>query len=139
MPGISDHAAVFSEVSITPINTRKIWLYRHTDWQGMASHLQLRLDHIDQQYHAFPDSHWTAIKTAILEAMEAYISMKKPKRKDSCLWITKELHKLIKIRNGLYRRVKKRGCPKLQPRYLLYYSLVKQQQRKSTLPMYITC
>ena len=58
-----------------------------------------------------------------------FIPRRLTRKKDSCLWITKDLHKLIKRRNRQYRKSKRKGCALAERKYLMYRAIVRQQLR----------
>ena len=134
LPGISDHSIVFIEVAVSPNYRkqipRKVWLYSKADWEGMANYMRPRLEIIDNQYQPSPDDHWTMIKELILEAMTIYIPQRQTRRKDSRPWINKQLHRLIRKKNQLYKRCKKRGTLHLEKRYNMYRHAVQKMLRK---------
>ena len=75
---------------------QKVWLYNKADWRGLADYLKPRFDRLDKKYHPTPDELWTEIKTHHLEGMVLYIPRRTTKHKESCPWIDKELHQIIK-------------------------------------------
>ena len=96
----------------------------------MASYLAPRLERIEHAYYPSQDDLWTAIRDEIKEAMTMFIPKRQTKRKDSHPWITKRLHRLIKKKNQLYKRCKRKGSLHLEKRYNMYRHLVQKLLRK---------
>ena len=134
IPGISDHAIAYLELSVKPIKktqpTRKVFLYNKADWTEMKKFLIPRLERLELAYIPSPDDLWTNIKLLIQEATDTYIPKRKTKKKDSCPWIDKELHGIMKKRDKLLQRCKRKGNTKVEKRYLLYRRTAQYQFRK---------
>ena len=65
--------------------------------------------------------------------MVLYIPRRTTKRKDSCPWIDKELHQIIKTRDRLYDKSKDKGSTKAEQRFKMYKQIAKKQFRKNML------
>ena len=96
----------------------------------MASYLAPRLERIEHAYYPSQDDLWTAIRDEINEAMTMFIPKPQTKSKDSRPYITKRLHRLIKKKNQLYKRCKRKGSLHLEKRYNMYRHLVQKLLRK---------
>jgi hypothetical protein len=88
IPGISDHAISYIELSVQPIAKRqvqrKVWLFNKADWTGMAEFLRPRLKRLDLAYNPSPNAMWNNIRDLLTEAATIFIPRKKTKRKVSC-------------------------------------------------------
>ena len=134
IPGISDHNIAYLELSVRPVTRkqqrRKVWLYNKADWRGLADYLKPRFDRLDKKYYPSPDELWSEIKHHLLDGMVMYIPRRTTKSKDSCPWIDKELHQIIKTRDRLYDKSKDKGSAKAEQRFKMYKQIAKKQFRK---------
>ena len=118
---------------------RKVWLFNKADWLGMAQHLEHTSNISNKAYFPSLNHLWAHIKDAIHDAMVAYIPRKLSKWKDFCPWIDRDLRKLVKTHDRLYKRCKKWGGLLLEQWYLRYRSIVKQKPEESMLLVFISC
>ena len=80
-----------------------MYLYNKADWKGDETIFYFRLERLERAYIPSPDD---LIKLLIQEALDTFIPRQKTRPKDSCPWVDKELHDIMKKRDKLLQRFK---------------------------------
>ena len=107
--GLSDHDLVFVEADLSPLTNnqskREVPLYKKANWEGLRDHMS---NHWDREKASTTvgsvNDLWESFRDALRDGINKYIPHRVAKRKDSCPWISREIRKLIKQRNRVYRK-----------------------------------
>ena len=105
LPGISDHDIVFLEFNIAPKKLkqkpRQVPIYKNTNWDTIKSEIKTLYDHIAQS-----QTHLNA--NQLNQLIKDHVPHKIAKVKDSLPWINIEAKTLIRKRDRLYKKMKKK-------------------------------
>ena len=109
IPGISDHCIPTAEVDIQPIQRRQrprtIQLYKKADWDQMAKEMGAVKHQIEEQKHTKTANElWLMFKNAVADAAAKYIPSKTCKSREQLPYMTRELVKLIRKRDRIYKK-----------------------------------
>lgn len=132
LPGISDHNAVLTEISMS-VNRRrqaphKIWLYKRADWVKMAEYVESELGQISNELSV--NNTWLALKRCITDATHKFIPSKHSKNKKSKPYISADLERKIILRDRLDKVSKKTGKIGPERRYKHLKHECRQQLRR---------
>jgi len=99
MPGLSDHDIRYTEMMYAlPVENRS-----HDMCQSITEQTGLAARIIDAESSNAVDHLRNTFKDEIMAGVNKFIPQSKIKTKDSCPWITGELHKKIKRRDQAYK------------------------------------
>jgi hypothetical protein len=105
IPGISEHDIVFLEFNIAPKKLkqkpRQVPIYKNTNWDTIKSEIKTLYDHIAQS-----QTHLNA--NQLNQLIKDHVPHKIAKVKDSLPWINIEAKTLIRKRDRLYKKMKKK-------------------------------
>jgi hypothetical protein len=114
IPGVSDHDCPLVELDVKPIRRvqkpRKVPMYKKARWDTLASELETigaDIRRLATTTTTPVNTLWKMFQKAIKEGIEKHIPWKTLKSKDSLPYITREIEKLIKRRDRLYKRRKR--------------------------------
>jgi hypothetical protein len=113
IPGISDHNIVSGLIDIQPLRRiqkpRIITLYNKADWAKTPEELRnfhRQLMNAEPTNDMDVESIWKNFKRKLHQLVEVYIPKKKTKRRRKLPYITREIERLIRRRNRLYKKAK---------------------------------
>ena len=137
IPGLSDHNIVFFEFSVKADRKknalRQIFLYKKADWEAIKSEmeqLERQIKEMIDSGEKSMDEIWEHFKETLLDSMTKNIPKKATRPRDSYPWITVEIKKLIKKRDRLSKKRKKRPSDELDTKYRDVRNEVKRLIRK---------
>ncbi|KAI8495879.1 hypothetical protein Bbelb_262950 [Branchiostoma belcheri] len=136
LPGLSDHDAVFCEVIVHPQKRKQaprlLPLYKKADWDGirnsmadLAERMQLLKD------TATTEELWSTFKDTVQAAVKEFIPHKQARTKENKPWITPVLHRLIKRRDRVFKKMRKQGTQDLKVQYKKLRREVQRQLRRA--------
>jgi hypothetical protein len=106
LPGISDHEAVFLEISVRPkLNKqprRKVHLYNKADWEGFKSHISKFASTFNRRRHTSVQDMWSSLQNELNTAIAKFIPTKLSSPKQQHPWVPKLLKKMIRKRDYSY-------------------------------------
>ena len=112
LPGISDHEIVSCNVNILPLRRhqppRWIMQYKKANWPKMTEELQKLLSLLETNPSNDPELLWETFSNELHRLIKIHIPQKKTKKIQRLPYITKEIEKLINIRNRKYKKLKKK-------------------------------
>ena len=133
LPGISDHNIPFTELSLRTNRrkqaTRKIYLYKQADWEGLNQHIQPLLEPLEHSRSPVEEI-WEKFKTILQEAANKYIPTKLTKSRPSRPWISKQLDAKIKLRDRLHKKSKDNGKAGIEERHQQMKKEVQRELRQ---------
>ncbi len=114
IPGISDHDIAVIDLNIYPIRhtqkPRSIPLYRKADWDSFADDMSKVQEDIKSKSntHSVNDL-YNIFTDAAEKGLKKHIPHKIAKQKDGLPWITPQIKRLMRKRDRLYKKTKKRN------------------------------
>lgn len=119
IPGLSDHCIPYCEFNITPTKKRQvprlIPLYSKADWNSMRTELRALHGRLEQEKdNLSTEELWAQFRDTLTQAADTFIPQKTVKSKSSKPWITKDIRKLVKRRDRVYKAMKKLGTEELK-------------------------
>ena len=120
IPGFSDHKAVFvcSSLKIHKKPSRKIFLYSKADLDGLRSDLgDYVTDYLKWCDERSVEDNWTDFKTHLFSSMEKYIPSKMSTTRYNTPWFNRNLHRMRRNQQRLYKRAKHSGNNRLWEKY----------------------
>ena len=136
LPGLSDHDAVFCEINIHPQKRKQkprlIPLYKQADWDALKQELGDWYTTLNTKGDSIPTEElWSSFKDTLHAGVQKHIPHKKVRLKESKPWITPAIRRLIRKRDRLYKKMRKRGREKYEKPYKDLRRQVQQQLRRS--------
>ncbi|XP_019615685.1 PREDICTED: uncharacterized protein LOC109463354, partial [Branchiostoma belcheri] len=136
LPGLSDHDAVFCEVIVHPQkrkqNPRLLPLYKKADWDSIRKSMADLTDRMElMKDTATTEELWSTFKDSLQTAVQEFIPHKLVRMKENKPWITPALHRLIKRRDRIYKKMRKRGTQDLKNQYKKLRREVQRQLRRA--------
>ena len=101
---------VLSEVLIKPTETRQTlrstFLYRKADCEGFKTYVeQVKEDFLVNASSKSVEELWSSFKSSINEGLKKFVPCKKIAVKRSLPWVTREIKRLIRKRDSLYKKL----------------------------------
>ncbi|CAG2254949.1 unnamed protein product [Mytilus edulis] len=137
LPGVSDHDIVFAEISVIPSRkkqaARKIPLYSKANWDKMREDINNIKNEIVTMTTSKSNINdiWLVFKTSLEKSVNLNIPHKQARTKDSPPWISRDLKRLIRKRDRLYKKKKKSHDKKDSEKYKTIKRQVQQGLRRS--------
>ncbi|CAG2254954.1 unnamed protein product [Mytilus edulis] len=137
LPGVSDHDIVFAEISVIPSRkkqaARKIPLYSKANWDKMREDINNIKNEIVTMATSKSNINdiWLVFKTSLEKSVNLNIPHKQARTKDSPPWISRDLKRLIRKRDRLYKKKKKSHDKKDSEKYKTIKRQVQQGLRRS--------
>ena len=114
-PGIADHNIVVAKVNLKPKTSkqipRKFPLFRKANWTSFKTYIHVtekRTEILNNLYQKSVEDIWTALKTTIQNGISEFVTIKKIGTEKSLPWLTQEIKRLIRKRDSLYQKQKRR-------------------------------
>ncbi|VDI83601.1 Hypothetical predicted protein, partial [Mytilus galloprovincialis] len=137
LPGVSDHDIVFAEISVIPSRkkqaARKIHLYSKANWDTMREDINNIKNEIETMTTSKSNINdiWLVFKTSLEKSVNLNIPHKQARTKDSPPCISRDLRRLIRKRDRLYKKKKKSHDKKDSEKYKTIKRQVQQGLRRS--------
>jgi hypothetical protein len=119
LPGLSDHDAVYCEVTIHPQKRKQvprlIPLYKKADWDGLRNsmtELQVRVE--DMKSAATTEELWSTFRDSLRAAISSFIPHKQARVRENKPWISPALRSLLKRRDRVFKKMRKQGSDDLK-------------------------
>ena len=134
---MSDHNIVLTEITTKPMKIKrkphKIHLYKSMNLDGLRHDLQTASEEFlaSDPSSRTVDENWTIFKQHIATAMEAHIPSKMSKASPQLPWLSRDLKRMMRKREALYRKATKEKDLAAKKKYKTYRNLVTSRLKEA--------
>lgn len=136
-PGISDHDIVYIEATTKPVKhkqiPRQIFNYKKADYESMKTETETFVKSYIENHQSCMniDVMWNDLKTHLDETIRKHIPQRTIKHQHGYPWITPELRHMIRRRDRLYNKMKKKQNDNMRRRYKELRHQVQKETRNA--------
>ena len=136
LPGLGDHDLVSAKALLKPPQhkqkPRNVLLFSKADWPKLKSKMKVyQQSFISNHLGKTVEELWTDFTTTLDKFSQECIPSKLIRGKSSLPWITQEIKRLIRKRDGLYSKLKKTGKADLHTQFQTLRQKIKRKIKDS--------
>ena len=122
IPGISDHDIPVADCAMRAIPNSKSpykrYKFNKADWDAIKTHfVTFRTDFLSQYLSNTVEENWSSFKSTLLDLMNRFVPCMTTKRRQNLPWWNRHLQKLVRRKQRLYNKAKKKQEPTAWSKY----------------------